>query len=189
MHATDRCIISRRTHKRFGGGAIDRTTLDALLALAIMAPHHRLSNPWRFTVLDQEAIAALGTWLPTQSQIVNDPDPQKGPRKVGKLCEHYFPQLGAMLLVTARRDADPVVDAEDHAAVAAAVQNILLGAEARGLAAFWSSSPALRHPDTLRHLGVDPEAERFVASIWLGTRVDDPPAPPRAPLDDVTRYR
>ncbi|MDA3959425.1 MAG: nitroreductase family protein [Planctomycetota bacterium] len=189
MHPIDSVISGRRTHKSFGGAAIARSTIDELLGLAIMAPHHRLSNPWRFTVLDQAAIADLASWLPQQDAIVNDPDPSKGPRKVAKLCQHYFPQLGAMIQVTALRCADnPTVDDEDHQAVAAAVQNLLLAAEARGLASFWASSPALRHPSTLRHLGIDPERERFVASVWLGSRVNEPITPPRLGLAEVTRY-
>ena len=61
-------------------------------------------------------------------------EPGKGARKINKLTQHYFPQLGAMIHVTCQRHADPDQEWEDHAACSAAVQNILLAAEARGLA-------------------------------------------------------
>lgn len=186
--AVDAAIRGRRTRKRFGGAPIAPAVVDELLGLAAMAPMHRLSNPWRFAVLERPAIVDLGAWLKTQDAIANSPDPEKGPRKLAKLVDHYFPQLGAMIQVTWIRSEDPMVDLEDHAAAAAAVQNLLIAAEARGLASFWASSPALRHPLTLRHLGADPEREGFVGSIWLGTVVDQPDPPPRAPLADVVRH-
>jgi nitroreductase len=148
---------------------------------------HRLSNPWRFSVLDRSAIARLATWLPNQDHIVNSPDPDKGPRKLAKLLDR-LPQLGAMIQVTWLRHSDPVIDHEDHAAAAAAVQTLLLAAEARGLASFWSSNPALRHDDTLRWCGCDPAREGFLASIWLGQPIDQPAAPPRLPLDLIRRH-
>lgn len=184
----DGVIRTRRTHKRFGGAALPRDLLAELIELATMAPMHRLSNPWRFALLEPPAIAKLGAWLRTQPQIAEMPDPEKGPRKLAKLVDHYFPQLGAMIQVTWVRSADEAVDREDHAATAAAVQTLLLAATARGLASFWASSNALRHADTLRWCGADPEREGFVASIWLGTRVDDPPPPPRRSAAELTRH-
>jgi nitroreductase len=185
--AIDEVIRRRRTHKSFGGNPVPRAVLDELLALAVQEPMHRLANPWRFCLLDQAAIAALGRWLPTQPQIVNDPDPDKGPRKLAKLIEHYFPQLGAMILVTWVRSADDLVDREDLAATSAAVQNILLGAEARGLATFWASSPAPRDPETRRCCGADPAAAGVAGALWLGDRHSDPPPPPRRPVAELTR--
>lgn len=184
----DRVLLARRTRKRFDGRPVARGVVEGLLRLAIAAPQHRLANPWRFAVLERGAIDRLAAWLPRQERIASEPDPAKGPAKIRKLVEHYLPQIGAIVQVTWRRSADPVVDHEDALATAAAVQNLLIGAEARGLAAFWSSSPAMRHPETLRWCGCDPEGEGFVASVWLGGRVDDPPAPPRRPLEEVARW-
>jgi len=186
--AIDQIIAGRRTHKAFDCSGIAPALVDKLIGLATLAPNHRLSNPWRFALLDRAAIARLGAWLPDQRQIVSVPDPEKGERKLRKLVEHYFPQLGCMIQVTWLRSDDATIDREDLAATAAACQNILLAAEARGLASFWASSPALRHPDTLRWCGADPTREGFVASIWLGGRSDEPKPPPRRPLSEVLRH-
>ena len=181
-------IRQRRSHKQFDGKPLEKAVVRDLLDLACLAPMHRLSNPWRFAVLDQDAIARLGAWLPQQAQIVNQPDPEKGLRKITKLTEHYFPQLGAMIMVCSQRNDDALVDAEDRDATAAAVQNILLAAEARGLASFWASSTALRHPDTLNWCGFDPSQQHFVASLWLGGRVNAPATPPRRPLEELCSW-
>ena len=93
-------IRQRRTHKSFSGAAIDRDLVESLVQAALWAPQHRLTNPWRFAMLDQPAIASLGSWLPQQSHIVNDPEPgPKAQRKMDKLTQHYFPQLGAIVML------------------------------------------------------------------------------------------
>ena len=186
--ATEAAIRLRRTHKKFTGAPVAPEVLKELIELATLAPNHRLTNPWRFYVLEQDALARLGNWLPYQQEIVASPDPAKGPAKIAKLTGHYFPQLGAMIVVTSRRNGDALLDKEDYAACAAACQNILLAATARGLASFWASSPALRHVDTLRWYGADPAAERFVGALWLGTADDQPSAPPRRPAAELTRW-
>ena len=160
-------LLARRTRKAMDGTPLSRTTVERLLQAGHRAPQHRMSHPWRFSPLDQAGITELGRWILASRQVVEWPDANKGPRKAAKLVDDYFPTLGAMIQVTQVIADDPEVDLEDHAATAAAAQNILLAAEAAGLASFWSSSAALRHPDTLARLGADPDRERFVASVWL----------------------
>lgn len=187
--STDAAIRQRRTHKRFARCAISSETINELVDLAVLAPNHRLTQPWRFAALDHRGIDRLSMWLADQDEIAAWPDPAKGPAKITKLRTHYLANMGALIQVTWVRDPDPERDLEDHAAVCAAVQNILLAATARGLASFWSTSAALRHPSTLRWFGADPEREGFVASIWLGSPVEPmPKPPPRRPLADVLRH-
>ena len=180
-------IRARRTHKQFTGASVSRVQLDDLLELASWAPTHRLSEPWRFAVLDQAAIARLGEYLRFTPEIAAVPDPAKGAAKLVKLLER-LPSLGAMVQVTWIRAGDPAIDLEDHAAAAAAVQNLLLAATARGLGSFWSTNPALAHPKTLAWCGCDPHREGFLGSIWLGVAADAPPPPPRRPLAERVRW-
>lgn len=180
-------ITGRRTVKTFNGQPIEREQLDALLDLARWAPNHRLTNPWRFAVLDQPAIVRLGTMLRGEPAIAAVPDAAKGQAKLAKLLDR-LPSLGAIIQVTWVRSADAGNDLEDHAATAAAVQNLLIGATAMGLASFWSTTPALGHPATLQWCGLDPAAQGFLGSIWLGHSSEQPDPPPRRALTDVVRY-
>jgi nitroreductase len=180
-------IRSRRTVKNFTGAAIDRPTLTLLLDLAHQAPTHRMTQPWRFVVLDQPAIARLEAFLVATPAIAAVPDPQKGAAKLAKLRER-LPTLGAMIQVTWERASKPDIDLEEHAAASAAVQNLLLAATALGLGSFWSTNQALGHPETLRWAGADPAREGFLGSLWLGVASDHPPAPHRHPLATVTRW-
>jgi nitroreductase len=180
-------IHARRTVKSFSGAALPRPTLEGLLELARWAPNHRLSEPWRFYALDQPAIRALGAFLTATPEIAAVPDPAKGAAKLAKLLDR-LPGAGWLIQVTWMRSPDPAIDLEDHAAAAAAVQNLLLAATAAGLGSYWSTTAALVHPLTLRWCGADPAREGALGVVWLGAATESPPPPPRRPLAERLRY-
>lgn len=180
-------VARRRTIKAFDGSPVERATLERLLDLARWAPTHRMHQPWRFAVLDQAAVRRLMAFLQAEPAIAAFPDPQKAQAKLAKLLER-LPQAGALIQTCRVRHADPGIDAEDAAAVACAVEHILLGATAAGLAGYWSTTPALAHEATLRWCGFDPAREAHVGCLWLGRAAEHPPAPARKPLAEVARW-
>ncbi len=180
-------IRSRRTIKDFSGAPVARDRVERLLELAAWAPTHRLTQPWRFACLDQDGIRRLHAYLKATPEITAVPDPAKGAAKLAKLGER-LPGLGAMIVATWVRAADAAVDLEDHAAAAAAVENLLLAATADGLGTFWSTNPALGHALTLRFCGADPAREGFLGAIFLGEAAETPTAPPRVPLSERLRW-
>lgn len=181
------CIRTRRTVKDFTGEVVPHAALEKWLELACCAPTHRLSQPWRFAVLNQPAIARLGAFLCSEPTIAAVPNAEKGAAKLAKLMER-LPTLGALIQVTWVRASDTAIDLEDHAAASAAVQNLLLAAHADGWAGFWSTNPALGHAETLRWCGFDPATQGFIGSIWLGRSKHTPTAPPRVPLTERVRW-
>lgn len=183
----ERVIAARRTVKAFTGAAVERATIERLLALAAWAPNHRMHQPWRFAVLDQPAIARLGAFLRGEPAIAAWPDPAKAQAKLGKLLDR-LPQAGALIQVCWVRHADPAIDLEDHAAAAAAVEHILLGAQALGLAGYWATTAALAHPATLRWCGFDPQREAHLGCLWIGVAAEHPAPPARRPLAEVARF-
>ena len=180
-------IRSRRTIKDFTGAPVARERVERLLDLAAWAPTHRLTQPWRFAALDQDGIRRLHAFLKATPEIAAVPDPGKGAAKLAKLGER-LPTLGSMIVVTWVRATNPEIDLEEHAAAAAAVQNLLLAATADGLGSFWSTNPALGHPLTLRFVGADPVREGALGAIWLGETAETPSAPARVPLGERVRW-
>ncbi len=89
------------------------------------------------------------------------------------------------LVVGCEPHEHPTFHAENRDAVAAATQNILLGATAAGLASFWGTAPLMDSPRALELCGFEPD-DRIVAIVYLGWPNGGVDAPPR-PVPVVTR--
>jgi nitroreductase len=162
-------IRTRRTHKAYGSEPVDRATLAELIDLGRWAPNHHLTNPWRFRVVGLRALDRL-----------KDAVGEEGAPKLDRA-----PTLVVVSYVTS--PDDPVADEEDLLAAGAAAYAVLLGAHARGLAAYWRTPAILREPAGRAALAI-PESERAIALLHLGPPRQEQRVPERAPLDDVLTF-
>jgi nitroreductase len=162
-------IRSRRTHKAYAPGPVDRATLDELFELARWAPNHNLTNPWRFRVLGPDALGRLKA--------------AAGPEAAAKLDR--APTLVAVS-VTQTGD-DPVRDEEDLIAASLAGYIVLLAAHGRGLAGYWRTPGVLRTEEGRAALGV-PAGERLIGLLHLGPPRQEREPPERAPTGDIVTF-
>jgi len=165
----EEAIRTRRTHKVYGAEPVDRATLEQLLELARWAPNHNLTNPWRFRVLGPRTLAALKE--------------AAGPEAASKLDR--APTLVCVSAV--QSGEDPVADEEDLLAAGCATYALLLGAHARGLAAYWRTPAVLRTEAGRAALDL-PANERAIALVHLGPLRQEKAPPERAPAADVVTY-
>jgi nitroreductase len=165
-------IRTRRTHKAYGSEPVDRATLDELLELARWAPNHHLTNPWRFRVLGPRALAAL--------KQAENPGSAAGTSKLDRA-----PTLVCVSVTLAGEDA--ATDEEDLLAAGCATYALLLGAHARGLAAYWRTPAVLRSDAGRAALGLGAD-ERAIALVHLGPPRQEKEPPERAPAADVVTY-
>lgn len=170
----------RRTSKLIDRGQeVPAELVLRLCRLATWAPNHKKTWPWRFSVLTGEARSRLGEL--TARQLSDEGVDAEA--KLDKARTKYL-RAPTILMVAARPDDDPELDMENLHAVAAGVQNLLLGATAAGLASFWASGAPLRS-DAIKELcGFDPQ-DRMVGLIYLGWPTGEV-APPQRPDPDVT---
>jgi nitroreductase len=166
----EEAIHTRRTHKAYAPGPVDRETLDALFELARWAPNHHLTNPWRFRVVGPQALERL-------KEASGDP--------IAAAKLDRAPTLVVVSVV--RSPDDPVVDEEDAAAAAVAAYVVLLAAHGRGLAGYWRTPAILRTPEGRVAVSVG-EDERVLGMLHLGHPRQEPRAPERAPVADVAFY-
>ena len=162
-------IRTRRTHKAYAPGQVDRAELEEILDLARWAPNHNLTNPWRFRVVGPGALERLKL--------------AAGPEAAPKLDR--APTL--VVCSCALRGKDPTEDEEDLHATACAAYIVLLAAHARGLAGYWRTPGVLRTPAGREAVGM-PDGERFVGLIHLGRAVQEQSAPERAPAAQVVEF-
>lgn len=175
----DQVIRARRTNLQVDP---DEEVPDELVAhlvdLATWAPNHKRTWPWRFTVLSGDARWRFGEALGAVAAADGAPD-----EKVAKLRSKYG-RSPVVLLAWVRGDGDAVRRREDRDATAAAVQNLLLGATAFGLASYWGSVPDALWDAARRFAGVDDDHD-LVALVYLGWPRGLAATPPR-PVPEIT---
>lgn len=163
---------------------VPRQVIDELIALAVTAPNHYRTNPWRFVVLTGDARARIGEVI--ARAVAKQPDAKEAFVERQRV---QFLRAPAVIAVASAVDQDPVKHFENKHSVAAGVQNILLGATAAGLASAWRSGPAMVDPEVSRQakeaLGLDPSDE-IVAFVYLGYAIA-PPGTRETPQPNV-RY-
>jgi nitroreductase len=168
---------SRRTNLRIDAERpVPDDLVERLCRLAMWAPNHKRTWPWRFVAVSGPARASLGGAL--AEHLARDGAAEA---KVAKARGKYE-RAPLVLAVAAAGDDDPVVAAENRDAVAAGVQNLLLGATAAGLASYWGTGVVTEVPAVRDLCGLRPD-ERLVALIYLGWPVGDVPVPERPDPD------
>jgi nitroreductase len=175
---TIEALRARRSIGKLDGDVPD-AELRELIELATWAPNHKLTEPWRFTVLRGAARERLGAlW----AQIAGRETELSGEMRDELMRRTAFKPLRAPVIVavSVRTDEKPVTAIEDFAAASAAVQNMLLAAHARGFGAIWRTGELAYRDEIKTFLGLDP-TDRIVAFVYLGRpAMTAPPPRPRA---------
>ena len=161
----EEAIRERRTLKEFTDAPVAPELVRDLLELAVLAPNHHGTEPWRFWVVGRKTLQAL-------SDATGDK----------KLLRSH-----TAIVVGVKRDADEQTAEEDYAAVACAIQNIMLAARGRGLASFWRTPGVLSRPQVARILGV-PRKVRLVGVVHLGLPGGPFPPQPERSASQFTRW-
>lgn len=162
---------------------VPRELVERLCRLATWAPNHKRTEPWRFVVFTGAGRARLGEAFERGQREAGVTDPAK----LAKARTKYG-RAPAVVAVLAAADPDPTVHDENRDAVAAAVQTLLLGATAAGLASLWSTGAAASDA-RVRELCGAAEGDRLVGLVYLGWPNDVAPVPERAapPVRHVER--
>jgi nitroreductase len=178
-------IESRRSIKEFTDAPVSREAIERLLSMAVLAPNHRMTEPWRFYVLGPEARAGYGAALGARkAKRVDDPD---AARAVQDKVEASHRDLPAMLTVATTLDENPEIREEDYAATCMAIENLCLAAQARGLGTHIKSGAVMDDPRAREAVGVG-EDERIVATIHMGEPADVPTPKKRKEAAELTTW-
>lgn len=176
-------IRTRRSIKHFTERPVGHGEIESLLDVAVHAPNHRMTQPWRFRVLGPKARRAYGEALGARkAKRVEDPE---AARAVAEKVADGEAALPAMIAVTTTLDENPEIREEDYAATMMVVQNLCLAAHATGLGTHVKSGAVMDDPRARAAVGV-PEDERIVAVVQLGEPAEVPAAKPRRPAEEVT---
>ena len=145
---------------------VEKALLLELLENATWAPTHGLTEPWRFFVFEREARLRLSEVLQDVYRKTTPVDEFRED-KLEKMGRNPALSAAVIGVVMERRGGAKIPELEEFAAVACAVQNLMLSATAAGLGCYWSSPPLLETKDFKEWLGICAE-DRCVGLIYLG---------------------
>lgn len=157
-------IYSRHSQGKVKQDGVPKELIEKLLSAAVQAPNHHKVRPWRFFVLTGKARNKLGEVL-AASQRDRKPDlPPEASDKTRGL------PLRAPVVIAVGVDkpsAEKVHELENIAAVSAACQNLLLAAQAEGLAAIWRTGEWARDAKAKEFLGLSAD-QHLIAYLYIG---------------------
>jgi len=151
----------RRSIKKFTERPVTRAEIETLLEAAVLAPNHRLTEPWRFYVLGPDAREAYGHALGVRkARKIEDPEASRTMRDRVAAEHRALPCMIAIALV---KSDNPEIAEEDYASAMMAVQNIMLAAVELGLGAAIRTGGVMGDDAARAAAGVA-ENERIVAN-------------------------
>lgn len=154
-----------------------------ILESANYAPTHKLTEPWRFTVFRNEGKMKLGTELARLYKAAM-PEHQFLQKKYDSILEKAA-QANCIITLNAELHADKIPEWEEVAALACAVQNMALTAEALNIGAYWSSPAMIADLNTFLNLN---DQEKCFGLFYMGYHDEAPRAARRTPIEDKVRW-
>ena len=171
-------VISARRTSMF----VDQTrevpvaVVNDLCELASWAPNHKKTWPWRFALFTGDGRRRLGDTMVEDMVGADFGDDIKRTKTARK-----YLRTPATLVVGCEAHPNEMLHRENRDAVAAGIQNLMLGATTLGLASFWSTPALTRPPKVLELCGFEPD-DRVVGIIYLGWADGVVPVPERPPI-------
>ncbi|MCC8423655.1 nitroreductase [Mucilaginibacter sp. UR6-11] len=179
-------IKNRRTIKPFmmNGHKIPDEQVQALFELADWAPTHGLTEPWRFVVYADPL-----EFCPKHAGLYREnTSAEEFNQGVYDNFLHQGDKVSHVIIAVMRRgDLPKIPKFEEEAATACAIQNILLGATALGIASFWSTGGMILKPAMKTFLNLRDEDE-VMGVLYLGYTDEQPQGIRRVPLTDKVSW-
>ena len=181
-------IRERRTVREFTDDPVPRDALERWLEAACWAPNHRLTEPWRFLVLNQDgtARASIGDMARDYAFELGRDLPDAKRNRVADAARDEVLESPAFMYVYALPGDSEEISRENYAAVCCAVQNFQLAAYSEGYAVGWSTGKLTRLPGLRETIGADPEWQ-MVGALFAGKAVRRPRAQ-RQEMGNVTSW-
>jgi coenzyme F420-0:L-glutamate ligase / coenzyme F420-1:gamma-L-glutamate ligase len=186
-------LKSRRSVRKYQPKSIPQELIKGVLTAASWAPSAHNAQPWRFIVLTEASSKRKLAGGMAQAWAV---DMAKDGQKIDEtnLFERVERFATAPILILAcvtmedmnKQPDEKRQNAERDLALeslGAAMQNLLLAADAKGLGACWFCAPAFCKEAVRKNLKIPKEVEP-AALVAIGYPAEKPFAPQRKPLGD-----
>ena len=181
-------IKDRRTiyPENYTTRVVQKDIIEKLLTCAIWAPTHGKTQPWRFTVFQDNGRLELSDQL-AEAYKKNYRDADFNELKFNKLKNRPLLSTAIIGICMKRDQSNKIPEIEEIEAVACAVQNLLLTATAYGLGSFWST-PKILESSHMRNYFQLGEDDKCLGLIYLGYTKEKWPNGQRKPIEYLTKW-
>lgn len=161
---------------------IPKVVIERILESANYAPTHKLTEPWRFVVIRNDAKTKLGIAL---GEVYKQTVPKEKflQKKFDSFAEKTE-QADCILAINVQFSGK-IAEWEEIAATACAVQNMSLIAETLNVGAYWSSPPLIEGLGEFLGLA---ENEKCYGLFYMGYHNDEPREANRTPIQEKVKW-
>ena len=157
--------------------------IKQILESANYAPTHKMTEPWRFVVFRNEGKLKFAEEL---ARLYKETTPahQFLQKKYDSIVEKAM-QSSCIVAINAQLHPDKLPEWEEIAALACAVQNMALTAEALKVGAYWSSPGMIADLKDYLNLG---EQEKCFGLFYMGYHNEKPRTATRTPFEKKIKW-
>lgn len=172
MTSVTRFLLEKTSEPRLQAPAPPRDVVDTALQCAARAPDHALLRPWRYLVIEGDALEALGELF---VQACPDDATDKEIEKARKA-----PLRAPMVLVgiASPRQHPKVPEVEQLMSAAAGMSFLSLALSDAGYGVIWRTGGVAYHPAVHEGLGLQ-AGESVIGFLYVGTVTSEKPRVPR----------
>ena len=164
-------LYRRRMAWEFEDRQVPRDVLSRMLETAVWAPNHRLTEPWRFFILERGSAAHAN-----MAEMAHDFALQRsGNAQRAEATRDSLLKTPVIIYMYSTPGRDDEGTRENYASVCCAAHNIALAGVAEGLAVTWETGGPTRHPDLARTLGAEDDWA-LATMLSIGYPAEDPPS-------------
>ncbi len=177
-----RTIYGRRMSWNFTDRPVSKTVIERMLDASVWAPNHRLTEPWRFVVLEKDSPARTkAADLACEAVIQRTGNEDRAEAGRNKVLDPPY-----VIYVYCVPGPDDETTRENYAAVCCAAQNISLAGAAEGLAVTWETGGITRHEGLNAALGAADDWA-LVTMLLIGYP-GDAPRSRRTAVSNLSRW-
>ena len=184
--ATNVTVYEALHHRRMAWKLKDqpvpREAIDRMLATAVWAPNHRVTEPWRFFLMEKDSPLRKRIAQVAYEGTAKDPENQRR-------AEKYYGDIlspAVLMFVYSVPGDNEEVTRENYASTVCAMHNIALAGHAEGLSVTWETGRISRVAGIQEALGAGPDWS-VVAMVSIGYP-DEVSASRRTPVTEFVRW-
>ncbi|MFD2045052.1 nitroreductase [Ornithinibacillus salinisoli] len=179
-------IKNRRSIHNFKEELVDLEMLKEIFTYGSYAPSHYMKEPWEIKLFQEDGkvqfVHAIIESYQRLGMIRNDEEPKT--IKMKDSMKKFLLSIPHHALIYFQKEADPVRQEEEYAAVCAFIQNSQLAAWEYGVGMLWTITPYMQDPEFYRAVDLHAAEVKIAAVMQIGYPKSIPRDKGRTPIEE-----